>query len=217
MEFTVDQALQKGIQAHKAGKVQEADSYYTAILKANPKHPDANHNMGVLAIDLGRFELALPFLKTALEVNSSIDQYWFSYIGALIKLDRVAEAKVVFDQAKSKGVKGYNFDQIKLELKSSSVEPESKAKEDIPIEVNILDKLKLDTALKLAKNKVKDGLTNEAKKIYQDILKKFPKNKRALNGVKKLTGKTLNKSDMEEPPGNQLQSLVNLYTQGQYS
>jgi len=29
--------------------VQEADRLYTAILQAQPKHPDANHNMGVLA------------------------------------------------------------------------------------------------------------------------------------------------------------------------
>ncbi len=54
MEFTLDQALQKGIEAHKAGKVQEADRYYTAILKANPKHPAANHNMGVLAVGIGK-------------------------------------------------------------------------------------------------------------------------------------------------------------------
>ena len=50
MELTLDQALQKGIEAHKSGKVEEADQYYTAILKAQPKHPDANHNMGVLAV-----------------------------------------------------------------------------------------------------------------------------------------------------------------------
>ena len=214
MEFTVDQALQKGIKAHKAGKLQEADSYYTAILKANPKHPDANHNMGILAIDLGRFELALPFLKTALEVNSSIDQYWFSYVGALIKLDRVAEAKVVFDQAKSKGVEGRDFDQIELELKSSSFEAESNANEDIPIEANILDEFKLDKALKLAKNKVKDGLTNEAKKIYQDILKKFPKNKKASDGIKTLASKTLaTNTGIQEPPKEQLTSLLILYNQ----
>ena len=36
----IGQVLQKGIEAHKAGKVQEADRYYTTILKANPKHPD---------------------------------------------------------------------------------------------------------------------------------------------------------------------------------
>ena len=53
MELTVHEALQKGIEAHTAGQVQEADRLYTAILKAQPKHPDANHNMGVLAVGVG--------------------------------------------------------------------------------------------------------------------------------------------------------------------
>ena len=55
-ELTLEQALQKGIEAHKAGKAQEADRYYTAILRANPKHPDANHNMGVLTVSVSRIE-----------------------------------------------------------------------------------------------------------------------------------------------------------------
>ena len=53
-ELTIDQALQQGVEAHKAGQVQEADRLYTAILKAQPKHPDANHNMGVLAVGVGK-------------------------------------------------------------------------------------------------------------------------------------------------------------------
>ena len=112
MELTLDQALQKGIEAHKAGQVQDADRYYTAILKANPKHPDANHNLGVLSVYFGKVEEALPFFKTALEVNSNIAQYWLSYIDALIKLDRLAYAKEVFEQAKSTGAKGDAFEQI---------------------------------------------------------------------------------------------------------
>ena len=71
MELTLDQALQKGIEAHKAGQIQEADRYYTAILKAQPKHSDANHNMGVLAVGVGKVEEAIPFFKTALEANPS--------------------------------------------------------------------------------------------------------------------------------------------------
>ena len=63
MELTLDQALQKGIEAHKAGKAQEADRYYTAILKAQPKHPDANHNMGVLAVGLGKLRWLCHSLK----------------------------------------------------------------------------------------------------------------------------------------------------------
>ena len=116
MELTLDQALQKGVEAHKAGKVQEADRYYTAILKANPKHSDANHNMGVLAVGVGKVEEALPFFKTALEVNQTVDQYWLSYIDALIKLNRIEDAKAVFDQAKSKGANGNGFDQIETRL-----------------------------------------------------------------------------------------------------
>lgn len=69
MELTIDQALQKGTEAQKAGKVQEADRLYTAILKAQPKHPDANHKIGMLAVDVGKVDKALPFLKTALEAN----------------------------------------------------------------------------------------------------------------------------------------------------
>ena len=119
MELTLDQALQKGVEAHKAGKAQEADRYYTAIIKAQPKHPDANHNMGVLAVGVGKVETALPFFKTAIEANPKIEQFWLSYIDALIKLDRIAEAKAVFDQAKSAGIKGDKLDQIEHRLGSS--------------------------------------------------------------------------------------------------
>jgi thioredoxin-like negative regulator of GroEL len=52
MELTLEEVLKKGIDAHKAGQIQEADRLYTAILNAQPKHPDANHNMGVLAISM---------------------------------------------------------------------------------------------------------------------------------------------------------------------
>ena len=116
MKLTLDQALQKGIEAHKAGQVQEADRLYTAILKTRPKHSDANHNMGVLVVGVGKLQEALPFFKTALEAKPSKGQFWLSYIDALIKLDRIAEAQAVLDQAKDKGAKGESFDQLEKRL-----------------------------------------------------------------------------------------------------
>ena len=121
MELTLDQALQKGIEAHKAGQVQEADRLYTAILKAQPKHADANHNMGVLAVGVGKVQEALPFFKTALEANPNTAQFWLSYIDALIKLEKLADAKAVLDQAKESGAKGDSFD--KMEKTLEGVEP----------------------------------------------------------------------------------------------
>ena len=39
-------SITKGIEAHKAGNVHEAEQYYSHP-KSEPEHPDANHNMGV--------------------------------------------------------------------------------------------------------------------------------------------------------------------------
>ena len=50
MELTVEQALQKGIAAHKEGKLQDAERLYRAILQSQPKHPDANHNLSLIHI-----------------------------------------------------------------------------------------------------------------------------------------------------------------------
>ena len=94
-ELTIDQALQQAIEAHKAGKVQEADRLYTAILKAQPQHPDANHNMGVLAVGVGKVARALPFFKTALASNPSKALFRLSYIDSLIKLGKLADAQSV--------------------------------------------------------------------------------------------------------------------------
>ncbi|MDG2473914.1 MAG: tetratricopeptide repeat protein [Paracoccaceae bacterium] len=121
MKLTLIEALEKGVQAHKSGRLGEADQYYTAILKAQPSHSDANHNMGVLAVGIGKVEGALPFFKKALDANASITQYWLSYIDALIAVGRLDDAKVVFDQAKDKGIKGKDLD--KLEQKFRGLTP----------------------------------------------------------------------------------------------
>jgi tetratricopeptide (TPR) repeat protein len=219
MELTLDQALQKGVEAHKAGQVQEADRLYTAILKAQPKHPDANHNMGVLAVGVGKVQEALPFFKTALKANPNTIQFWLSYIDALIKLKRLADAKAVFEQAKSNGAKGDGFDKLEKRLNESQGEPlksTATLTEEDQSRLNILDNLKLDQAITLAKKKSKEGSPGKAKRIYQDVLVKFPKNKRALDGLKGLTGGSVGKaSKVEDPPPDKVQSIISFYNQGQ--
>ena len=121
MELTLEQTLQKGIEAYKKGWFQEADRRYTAILRAQPKHPDVNHNMGVLAVAVGKLQEALPFFEIAIESNPNKVHFWLSYIGVLIKLNRLSEAKSLLDQAKSKGVKALHFYAIEKQLKD--VEP----------------------------------------------------------------------------------------------
>jgi tetratricopeptide (TPR) repeat protein len=99
MELTIEQVLQRGVAAHKEGKLQEAERFYRAILKSQPSHPDANHNLGILALSVNKTEEALPLFKTALDANPYKEQFWLSYIDALIKKNQLKDAEVASRKA----------------------------------------------------------------------------------------------------------------------
>ena len=116
MELTIEQALQQGLTAHKEGKLQDAKCLYRAILQSQPLHPDANHNLGVLAVSVNKADAALPLFKIALEANPKIEQFWLSYIDALIKEKQFEIAKAVLEQGKKEGLSGDKFDAVETQL-----------------------------------------------------------------------------------------------------
>ena len=81
---------------------------------------------------------------------------------------------------------------------------------------NILDNINLNHALRLAIKKAKGFDTDEAKQIYNDILLKFPQNKRAQNGLAALN-QTTRMTANEDPPQEEVSTLKKLYHQGQLS
>ena len=92
MEEIIQEALNKGVEMHVAGEFDLAGQLYESVIKLQRNHADANHNMGLLKLDMGNDLEALPYLQTALQADTSIAQFWFSYIRALIKLDKTTEA-----------------------------------------------------------------------------------------------------------------------------
>lgn len=215
-DLTINQALKKGAEAQKAGQVRDAERYYTAILKEQPKHSVANHNMGVLAVSAGKVSEALPFFKTALEVNESMPQFWLSYIHALVLLDRLQDARAVIYQAREKDIQDDGLENLAERLSISKVSNKNGLKyaNERP---NILDSIKLDEAIRLAKKSVKGGSSDKAKEIYEDILVKFPKNKKAKEGLNLLSRQnSLQTKISMDPDQNQIKSLTDLYGQGQF-
>ena len=216
----IEELMHKGVELHKSGKVEVAAQLYSVVLKEHPEHPDANHNMGVLAVGIGKIPEALRFFETALEANADVAQFWVSYIDALIGAGRMGDAQAVLDQAKSNGARGEGFDQLEARLNVSGqgqLMTCSAASEAHPQKPNILDSLKLDQAIRLAKKKSKEDTGEEAKRIYQDILIKFPKNKRAMEGLKALVGTRVGKaSKVQDPPQEQQQLLISLYNERQF-
>jgi len=220
MAETIEKLLQQGFEFHQLGQAEFASQIYKAILLAEPNHPEASYNMGLLAVSAGQIEAGLTFLETALEANADNAIYWVSYIDVLLEIGRTEDAQAVFDQAKFNGAKGEGFDKLEQRLtdgrKETLTANSPGLEEKHPKQPNILNSLKLDQAINLAKKKAKEGAPEEAKRIFEDILTKFPKNKRASDGLKGLAGRPVGKlSTVQEPPQAQTQALINLYSQGQ--
>ena len=95
----VDAALESAISSHEAGDLIVAGEKYLEILKVDPSHPDANHNLGVLLVNSKKFEQAIPHFSKALEANPSILQFWLSLIDVLLKLKRYEVARSVIEKA----------------------------------------------------------------------------------------------------------------------
>ncbi len=175
MELTIDQALQQGIAAHKEGKFQEAERLYRAILKTQPTHPVANHNLGVLAVSLNKSEAALPLFKAALEVNPNMEQFWLSYIDALIKENQFENAKQALEQGKKRGVASEKFDVLSQQLMSASNDASPSQSQ-------------LNSLLEHYQN----GRYGDAEKLAISISKQFPRHNfslKVLGEVLKQTGR----------------------------
>lgn len=69
MDLTLAEALERGIAAHREGHLEDAERFYKAILQVQPNHPDANHNVGVLAVSVGKV-----FIREGQTVGSATDR-----------------------------------------------------------------------------------------------------------------------------------------------
>lgn len=120
VKISIKEALERGVQAHQNGNRQGANRYYSAILKSQPHHPEANHNMGVLCYEIGKYQQALNFFKVALTAMPNTEQYWLSYIDTLISLDRIDDAMKALELANNRGLTGAGFNKLKRKLNSAS-------------------------------------------------------------------------------------------------
>ena len=77
--------------------------------------------------------------------------------------------------------------------------------------------LSVEKVLRKAQSHMKAGELAEAEELYKQVLTKFPKNKKAIQGYQKLkAGITLKGSLNSEPPTEQIDELINLYNQGRF-
>ena len=163
MNLTIEQALQQGLVAQKDGKLEEAEHLYRAILQSQPKHPDANHNLGLIAVSVNKADTALLLFKTALEANPKIEQFWLSYIDALIKEKQFENAKQALKKAKNQSVTEEKLNA--LDVKFASFNQADNIDNVSPYQEQLSSLLE----------HYQDGRYSDAEKLAISITQKFPK------------------------------------------
>lgn len=211
MGLTIEQALQKGIAAHKAGKLEEAERLYRDILQNRPLHPDANHNLGLLAVALNQVDAALPLFKKALEVNPKIEQFWLSYIDALIQDKQFDHAQHILEQGKRQGLARNKADAIdaqiiraqakepKLGLQKNTLTLSEKRKKLAQRKKQKKDKKQKlqaisppDTQINHLLEYYQNGQYEEAEELAKSITRQYPTHQfawKALGAVRKKTNR----------------------------
>jgi len=117
--MAIDDALLQALTHHKQGQFKDAEGLYHAILDVQPDHPDANHSLGLLAMQLGQSAVALSCFKTALNADQNRGQFWLSYINALIQSGSTDEAKNVLESGLQRGLNGEAVEALAARLKDA--------------------------------------------------------------------------------------------------
>jgi protein O-GlcNAc transferase len=123
----LEEALRLGVKAQQARNFKEAERYYSAILAALPDHADANHNMGILRVELGRWNEALPLFQRAIEANPNKEYYWMNYVGVLSVNNRLKDAQNIIRSAKKSGFPQDFIQKLQNILRSN--QPKGNAKD----------------------------------------------------------------------------------------
>ena len=117
---TTTPSIEQAIAQHQAGQLQAAGELYLAILQAQPNHPDANHNMGVLAVQMHQPAAGLTYFSAALDADPARGHYWLSYIDALLQAGQRDDARQILTMAQQQGLQGAAVEALAVRLEDST-------------------------------------------------------------------------------------------------
>ncbi|MDO8206576.1 MAG: sulfotransferase [Gallionella sp.] len=125
--MNINDALQKAVHCHQAGQLQAAEELYRSILQIQPNQPDANHNLGLIAIHVGMPASGLPYLQNAWKINPHKEQFCLTLTECLLTMERPGDALQIIKNAVEQ--KSFNSAQARhlLQLATSIVEGERPA------------------------------------------------------------------------------------------
>jgi predicted TPR repeat methyltransferase len=99
LTLTFDEALHVASERHRAGRLDEAQPIYAALLECAPLRADVLSQMGILHHQRGDHARALDRMRAALEQAPKDHGLWNNLGNVLVELERPAEAEEAFERS----------------------------------------------------------------------------------------------------------------------
>ena len=204
----IDAFFQQGERLHAAGRLAEAEQIYRQVLAADPKHADAHHMLGVLALQAGHPQIAVERLDIAIALSPLVSAFHLHRAHALLALGRPADAIAACKAAlrtKSNNAEAY---QVLGHAYTDTMQPAEALRayrEAMRLKPNLLDLFNnLGTALRNL------GWLEEAEERLREAVRRSSEDTSArlnLSSVLKELGKlpeseTMLRENLRREPGN---------------
>ena len=95
---TISEAIQVGMAHHQAGQFEQAERIYRQILQANPRHAGAMNLLGLIALQMGRHQLAVEWISRAILLDGSQPTFHANLAEAYRGLGKLADAQACYEQ-----------------------------------------------------------------------------------------------------------------------
>lgn len=104
--------MQAALEHHRKQEFEEAAALYGVIVDAASNHANAHYHLGVLHMQTGRPDEAVPHFEFALGGAPNNAQVWIDYVNALVESHQIEAARIALDLAQQRGAHGAAVDRL---------------------------------------------------------------------------------------------------------
>jgi len=209
--MNLHEMFKQAVAHHHAGRFVEAEELYHEVLKIEPLHSDANHNLGLMAMQLSQAEMGLSYLQTAWESDPSIGAYWLTLTECLLETGHSEDALLLIEDAIRRGIDLPQAQQLLMRAKSN-LDTSPKSVETI-IGENAAMAGRLEEGAQVA-----EQLSQYAFKEAPPVLPEITQANKNHNPAKpdKSAGKSA-PHQKKNPSAQEKNTLVTLFAEGRYT
>ena len=96
---TLQVKFQQGLALHQQGKLADAEKFYQEVIQLEPRHFDAQHMLGVIALQTRRTQRGVEIIAKAIELNPNVAAAHSNLGEGLNNLKRPEQALASYDKA----------------------------------------------------------------------------------------------------------------------